>query len=810
MPERSQSGRIEDLKLLTGRGRFVADIVLPGMLEMAVLRSPHAHARLVQIDTAQALAVPGVVAAATAADLGPANLPIRHTMAHPGIVAPRGPLPLASVVVRYVGEPVAAVLAWDRYAAEDALDTIDVVYEPLPVVTELDAAPRPGGTRVHDDVPDNCAGRWTVATGDVDAALERADRVIRLHLDIERGHGHPLETRGVVARWDAVDGLMTIWTSTQMPHAARDGIAAALQLPVRQVRVVVPDVGGGFGLKGALYPEEIVAAWLARKTNRPVRWIEDRREHFHAALHDRLQIHEIEAAIDRTGRLIGFVDRVTIDLGAYLMLGFIVANNVQTHVPGPYAVQHIRSEAACVYTNRTPTGPWRGAGRPQGNFVMERIMDRIAAELRLDPVEVRRRNLVWPEQMPYATGLTMTDGTPVRYDSGDYPALLDHTLVEFDYTGRREEQRAARAAGRLYGIGVCCAVESTSGGPYEGARVWVEGDGTVMVAIASPAQGQGHQTAISRIVGRELGVDPAHVTVIGGDTRLIPHGFGTFGSRSLAVAGSAALLAAREVRERAITLAARLLEASPQDLEMADGRIAVRGQPGSGKTLADLVRAGFPRGGSAPFPGEPGLVAAYYFSPQGLAWSSGAAACAVEVDPETAQVRVLAYLTAHDCGTVLNPALVEGQLIGGVSNGLGNTLYERLVYDEQGQLLTTTLLDYALPSAAEAPQIATAHLEHPSPLNPLGAKGAGEGGIIPVASVLAQAIEDALQDRDVQITGLPIFPETILLALRRPAPSHAFESTAGQIGRTPSLPHPSARAHRADSNGSTRDSTGTG
>ncbi|MGQ0549760.1 MAG: molybdopterin cofactor-binding domain-containing protein [Armatimonadota bacterium] len=802
MGERPHSGRAEDVRLITGHGRFVADIVLPGMLEMAVLRSPHAHARLIEIDLSRALALPGVVAAATAADLGPANRPIRHTIPHPGIVAPRGPLPLASDIVHYVGEPVAAVLAGDRYAAEDALDAIDVVYKTLPVVGELDAAPRPGGPRVHDDMPDNCAGRWTVTTGDVDTALERADRVIRLRLDIERGHGHPLETRGVVARWDAVDGLMTVWTSTQMPHAARDGIAAALQLPARQVRVVVPDVGGGFGLKGALYPEEIVTAWLARKTNRPVRWIEDRREHFHAALHDRLQTHEIEAAVERTGRLIGFTDRVVIDLGAYLMLGFIVANNVQTHVPGPYAVQHIRSEAACVYTHRTPTGPWRGAGRPQGNFVMERIMDRIAAELRLDPVEVRRRNLVRPEQMPYATGLTMADGTPVQYDSGDYPALLDHALAEFGYAGRREEQRAARAAGRLYGIGVCCAVESTSGGPYEGARVWVEGDGAVMVAIASPAQGQGHQTAISHIVGRELGIDPARVTVIGGDTRLIPHGFGTFGSRTLAVAGSAALLAAREVRERAIGLAARLLEASPQDLEMVEGRVSVRGQPGSGKTLAELVRAGFPRSGSAPFPGEPGLVATHYFSPQALAWSSGAAACAVEVDPETAQVRVIAYLAAHDCGSVLNPDLVEGQLIGGVANGIGNTLYERLVYDEHGQLLTATFLDYALPSATEAPPVHTAHLAHPSPLNPLGAKGAGEAGIIPVASVLAQAIEDALKGHNAQITRLPILLESILL-------ERAFESAAGQIDRTPSPPNPSAPVLHGGSSDSTRGSRGT-
>ncbi|MGH2404006.1 MAG: molybdopterin cofactor-binding domain-containing protein [bacterium] len=809
MDARPHARRIEDLRLITGRGRFVADIVLPGMVEMAVLRSPHAHARLIRTDPSRALVTPGVIAAITAADLGPANKPIRHTVPHPGIVASRGPTPLAHDVVRYVGEPVAVVLAGDRYTAEDALDGVDVTYEVLPVAAALDPAPPPGAPRVHDDVPDNCAGRLTVAIGDVDAALEGADRVIRLRLDIERGHGHPLETRGVVARWDAVEGILTVWTSTQMPHLIRDGVAEALRLPARAVRVIAPDVGGGFGLKGALYPEEIVAAWLAHKTNRPVRWIEDRREHFHSALHDRLQIHEIEAAVDRTGRLIGFRDRVTIDLGAYLMLGLIVANNVQSHVPGPYAVEHIRSEMACVYTHRTPTGPWRGAGRPQANFVMERIMDRITAELRLDPVDVRRRNLVRPDQMPYRTGLKAADGTPVQYDSGDYPALLEHTLAKFDYARRREEQRDARASGRLHGLGVCCAIESSGGGPYEGARVWVEGDGAVMVAISSPAQGQGHQTAISRIVGREFGIDPARITVTGGDTGLIPHGIGTFGSRTLVVAGSAALLAAQKVRERAIRLAARLLEASPQDLEISDGRVAVRGLPGSGKTLAELVRAAFPRGGSAPFEGEPGLVATHYFSPAGPAWSSGAAACAVEVDPQTAQVRILAYLAAHDCGTVVNPDLVEGQLIGGVANGVGNTLYERLVYDDQGQLLTATFLDYALCSATEAAPVHTTHLESPSPLNPLGAKGAGEGGIIPVASVLAQAIEDALEGYDIRITRLPILPEAIFAALER-APVGAFGNAPGHIDRTLSQRRPSGRALCADSNDSTRGSTGSG
>lgn len=759
--------RFEDPRLLAGRGRYVADIALPGMLEMAVLRSPHAHARLTGIDTSAAQRIPGVAAVVTAADLGSACRPIPAMVPHPGMTAPRGPLPLAREVVRYAGEPVAAVVAANRYLAEDALEAIVVSFDPLPVTLDPEAALRPDAARVHADLPDNCGGRWTVSTGDVDRAMTAGSRVIRQRFEIERGHGQPLETRGTVARWDTIDETMTVWCSTQVPHRVRDAIAAALDLPVRQVRVVAPDTGGGFGLKGAVYPEEILAAWLSRRTGRPIRWIEDRREHFMATTHDRLQVHDVEAAVDASGRLIALRHRVVVDFGAYLPVGVVMANNAQLHIPGPYAVPHVSSEFVAVYTHKTPAGPWRGAGRPQANFVMERLMDRIAVELGLDVVDVRRRNLVQPAQMPYATGFKGPDGVPIRYDNGDYPALLDRALELFDYTRRRDEQRRARAQGRLYGIGVCCAVESSGGGPYEGARVWVEPNGQIIAATGNASQGQGHQTAIARLVGRELGVEPDRVRVIGGDTSLVTHGIGTFASRFIAVAGSAALLAARDVREKAITVAARLLEAAPADLELAGGRVQIRGTPASGIAFAHLARAAVPGGGATPFPGEPGLVATRYFSPAGLAWSSGAAACAVEIDPHTAHVRVLDYVTVHDCGTVLNPDLVEGQTVGAVANGLGNTLYERLVYDEQGQLLTTTYLDYALPTATEVPLIRTAHLPHPSPHNPLGVTGAGEGGIIAVASVLAQAIEDALSLYRVQITQVPILPEAIFERMSR-------------------------------------------
>jgi CO/xanthine dehydrogenase Mo-binding subunit len=739
----------------------VADLVLPGLLEMAVLRSPHAHARLARVNLAAAAAAPGVAAAISATDLGPALRTITPLVPHPGVPSPRGAWPLAHGVVRYAGEPVAAVLAANRYLAEDALEAIAVDYEPLPSAGHLEAAARAGAPRVHADLPDNVAGRWTVTTGDVDAALAGAAHVIRERFEIERGHGQPLEPRGVVARWDAVEETLTVWTSTQVPHRVRDAVAGALGLAARQVRVITPDVGGGFGLKAAVYPEEILAAWLSRATGRPVRWIEDRREHFLATIHDRLQIHDVEAAVDAGGRLIGLRHSIILDIGAYLVVGAVVGANVQIHLPGPYAVPNVRSDLTVVYTHRTPTGPWRGAGRPQANFVMERLMDRIAAAVGLDPVEIRRRNLVPPARMPYATGLALPDGGPVRYDSGDYPALLERVLALFGYERRQAERRAARAQGRAYGIGVCCSVEASAGGPYEGARVWIEPDGQVAVAVGNPAQGQGHVTTLSRLVGRELGVDPAQVRVTGGDTRLVEQGIGTFGSRATAIAGSAVLLAARELREKMLTLAARRLEAAAADLELAGGRVQVRGAPTSGVTFAQLVRAAFPRGGRAPFPGEPGISATHFFSPAGLAWSSGAAACAVEVDRETAAVRVLDYVAVHDSGALLSPALAEGQVIGAIANGLGNTLYERLVYDEQDQLLTTTYLDYALPTITEVPCIRLADLPHPSPLNPLGAKGVGESGIIAVASVVAQAVEDALAGSGARIRCLPILPETI-------------------------------------------------
>lgn len=741
----------EHLPLLTGRGRFIGDLVLPGMVHVALLRSPHAHARIARLDTRAAARAPGVVAVVTAADLGPANRPLPPRVPHPALTDPRGPRPLAEGVVRHVGEAVAAVVAESAAAAADALERVAVTYEALPAAADVEAALHPDAPRVHADRPDNVAARWTTAAGDVGAILREAPVVVRLRLEIARGHGQPLEPRGVVAVWDETAQVLTLWSSTQAPYAVRDVVAAALGLAPGQVRVRVPDVGGGFGLKGAPYPEEVLVAWLARHLCRPVRWLEGRAESFVASVQDRRQVHEVAVGADREGRVLALDHRFLLDVGAYLPFGIPVGANLQSHVPGPYAIPHLRTELVAVYTHCTPTGPWRGAGRPQANFVVERALDQVARRLGLDPVAVRRRNLIRPAQMPYATGLRLATGTPVVYDSGDYPALLDRVLQLFRYEERRRWQAAARAAGRACGLGVVCGIEASGGGGVEGAAVRVEPDGTVRVAVGSPAQGQAHRTALGRLVAQVLGVRPEAVIVEGGDTALLPKGSGTFGSRTLVVAGTAAAEAARAVRRRALGRAARRLRVGPADLETVDGAIRVRGAPQRTVTWATVAADG-----------EEPLQATHLFTPPGPVWSSGAAACAVELDRETGEVRVEAYVFVHDCGVVLNPDLVEGQVLGAIVNGLGNVLCEHLVYDAQGQLLTATLMDYGLPRAARQPPIRLGHQETPSPANPLGVKGVGESGIITVASALAQAVEDAVDDPALVVTAVPILPWQVL------------------------------------------------
>lgn len=757
--------RIEDLRLLRGRGQYVDDIDLPGTAHMAVLRSPYAHARVRRIEAGAARALPGVVGVFTAADLPEATRPFPIRIPHPALRVARNFAALALDRVRYAGEPVAVVVAADRYLAEDALERIEVDYEPLPAVADLERALSPDAPLVHEDAGTNLAGEWETSFGDAAAAFAAADVVVRATLRIDRGCAQPMETRAVLARHEPASRQLTVWATTQAPHRLRAGISALTGLLEDQVRVIAPDIGGAFGQKGPFYPEDLLAPLLALRLGRPVKFVEDRREHFLAATHERLQVHEAELAVARDGRILGLRDRFLHDLGAYAPYGFLLAEHALTHMIGCYRIPAARIGFRGVYTNKTPTAAYRGAGRPQGTFVIERMVDLAAAELGLDAVEMRRRNLIDAGDFPYDTGLRPAVGGPVIYDSGDYRACLEAALARFDYAGARRLQAGARARGRYLGIAVVNYVEVCGGPPYENASVRIDGGGRVIVHAGTAPQGQGHETTFAQLVAERLGVDPAAVTVRTGDTGAIAQGIGTFGSRSTMLGGSAVAVAAERVRDKLLQIAARLLEAAPADLELRAGMVRVRGVPGRETTFAEVAAASqrlIPPGDS------PGLEATYAQTTERPAWANGAHAALVEVDPHTGGVRFLRYVVAHDCGRVINPLLVEGQVHGGIVQGLGGALYERLAYDEQAQLQTASFLDYLLPTAAEMPRVEVEHLETPCPLNPLGAKGAGEGGTMPAYALVAQAVEDALAPFGARVTDVPLTPAAIRALAGRP------------------------------------------
>ena len=777
--------RSEDPRLLRGLACFVDDVNPAGVLHGACLRSPHAHARIRSIDTARARALPGVHLVVTAVDLGELNQPGPLLIPHPALTQPRTQRPLAHEEVRYVGETVAFVVADDRYVAEDAADLIDVSYEPLPAVASLEAALVAGAPRVHADVPDNRAARFPQRVGDPDRVFEATSKVahvFREHLVIERSCGSPIEGRGVVAEHDARTGVLRVWTSTQAPLPIKNGLARLFGLPEFQVEVIAPDVGGGFGTKVMLfYPEEILVPWASRHLGRPVKWTEDRREHLIAANQERGQIHDVEVAVDGDGRILALRDRFVHDAGAYTPYGIVVPCITATQLPGPYRLPNYAVEFDVVYTNTVAVSPYRGAGRPHGAFVMERVISRIARELGLESAEVRRRNFIQPHEFPWDVGLTFQDGGPTTYDSGDYPAGLAMALERAGVAGFRARQAEARAMGRYLGLGIGCYVEGTGIGPYEGAHVRVEPSGAVLVATGCTTQGQGHYTTFAQIAAEVLGCDPRAVTVVTGDTRKFNWGAGTYASRALVTSGNAIHIAAGTVRAKVIRLAAALLEVAPEDLELADGRVHVKGAPGTELTLgalatvADPIRYAYgkaaseaalrlvkPRAGAVLAEGEtPGLEAFGYYAPPQSTFASGCHVVIVEVDPGTGEVRILKYVVQHDCGTMVNPMVVEGQIHGGVAQGIGGALYEKIVYDETGQPLTTTYMDFLLPTAMEIPEIEIVHLETPSPLNPLGIKGAGEGGAIPGPAVIAEAIEDALAPFGVRIREMPLSPSRI-------------------------------------------------
>ena len=761
--------RREDPRLLRGEGRFVDDIKLPGMLHAAFVRSPHAHATIVAIRTEAAAGRPGVARVLAFTDLERWMKPLPLFGAIPPGLAARvdvtmkqvGQLAMARDRVRHVGEIVAMVIAASRALAEDAAELVEVDYAPLPAVVDMLAGAEPGAPLIHSQWGDNVALRFKTGFGDAAAALASADVRVRERFYVQRYVGMPMETRGVVAQWDARDGSLTTWNGTQVVHFVQQGLVAALGLPAHKVRVVAPDVGGGFGTKATGYPEDLLIPAAAIVCRRPVKWTEDRREHMMAAAHARHQVHDIEIAARRDGTMMAVRDRIWVDLGAYNSWGIVLPYNTVAHLLGPHRVPALEVECRAVVTNKTPNAPYRGAGRPETVYAMDRIVDCLARELRMDPAELRRKNYLSAADLPYELDIPYRDGNQLVYDSGDFRANLDAALDAIGYDRLRAEQTAARSERGIYrGIGISGYVEGTAIGPYEGATVRIDASGHAVVATGACSQGQGHETSFAQVAADALGIPLDWVTVVGGDTAAIPFGIGTFASRSAVNAGSSILVAAGKVREKLAAAAAALLEAAPSDIEIEDGQAFVRGAPASSVTLERVVRSALPtfaRAGAVTADFE---ATVYHHQPT-VTYTSAVHIAHVEVDAETGAVRLLRYVVAHDCGRLINPMIVEGQIHGGVAQGIGGGLLEEMVYDEQGQLLTGTFMDYLVPTARELPPIETVHLEYPSPRNPLGIKGIGEGGAISPPAALANAVEDALAPFGVRVTRAPLGPDTV-------------------------------------------------
>ncbi|HXW27123.1 MAG TPA: xanthine dehydrogenase family protein molybdopterin-binding subunit [Xanthobacteraceae bacterium] len=772
----AQIRRNEDKRLLTGQALFVDDVELPGMVHAAFLRSNLAHAAIRSIDVSAARGRDGVVAVYTAADLGAYWAPGPLLVPPPPIAGiafnPRTQVPLAKDKVRHVGEPLAVVLAQSRYLAEDALADIVVELDPLPAVVDLEAALTDAAARVHDDVRGNVAAHVRQTRGNYAAARARADHVIGRRFNYEHGASSPIETRGIVANWDARANHLTVWDTTQAPVFFRNGLAAMLGLSERQVRVIAPFVGGGFGPKIMLfYPEEVVIPWAAKRLNRPVKWIEDRLEHFFATTHERGQTHDAEIALTRDGRILGIKDTFLQDTGAYNPYGLTVPINSQCTLLGPYVVPSYDSTFTAIFTTKPIVTPYRGAGRQHGVFVMERLLDIAARELKLDRAEIRRRNFIPPDAFPYNNEIIYQDFAALSYDSGNYGPVLDKALDMIGYQSfLKEEQPRLRAQGRHVGIGIACYVEGTGIGPYEGAKVQVQASGKVNLATGIGTQGQGHFTSFAQIVADQLGVAVADVDVVTGDTDQFYWGAGTFASRGAVVAGNAVNEAAKAVRQKILKLAAEHFECAEEDLEIANGQVAVVGVPGQAVSLGTLALKANPMRGAVRPGTEPGLESTQYFGPPGGATASGAHAMIVEIDPQTFTLTVRKYVVVHDCGTVINPLILAGQIHGGVAQGIGNAFYEQLVFDDEGQLLNASLADYLLPTALEVPNMEIGHTVTPSPLNPLGIKGAGEAGAIPVGPLFAQAIEDALglPEQNVELNEIPLSPNRLFELTTKP------------------------------------------
>jgi len=754
--------RNEDPRLLMGQGLYVDDVDLPNMLHAAFVRSPYAHARINRIDVSQALQRAGVIAIYTAEDLGdywkPGPLLVSPPPVEGIIFNERTQVPLAKDKVKFAGEPIVMVLAESRYIAEDALADIQIDYEPLEAVVDVEKALGAESPIIHEEIGSNVAAHVVQTKGDYGSAKKDAALVVRRRFRYEHGCAAAIENRGIVAEWDGRAGRLTVWDTTQAPVVIRNGLADMLGLSERQVRVIAPFIGGGFGPKIMMfYQEEVLVPWAAMKLNRPVKWIEDRAENFVATTHERGQIHDAEIAFDREGRILGVQDVFLHDTGAYAPYGLTVPLNAQCTLLGPYDIQNYYSEFTAVFTNKTIVTPYRGAGRQHGVFVIERALDLAAKELKIDRAEIRRRNFIPPDKFPYDNKIIYQDFAPLVYDSGDYEPLLDDALEKIGYHKFINEiQPKLRAEGKHVGIGVVAYVEGTGIGPYEGGKVQVMSSGRVSVVTGVGTQGQGHFTSFAQIVAEQLGVSVDRIDVVTGDTDQFYWGAGTFASRGAVVAGNAINEAAKVVRRKILKLASEHFHAPEEELELSDGMVRVQDVPRMSVSLGELAKKANPSRGAVKPGTEPGLEATSYFGPERGATASGIHAMILEVDPATMQIKIQKYLVVHDCGRVINPLILDGQIHGGVAQGIGNAFYERLAYDENGQLLNGTFMDYHLPTSLDVPRIETGHGETLSPLNPMGVKGAGEAGAIPVGPLFAQALEDALYDVDFEILEIPL------------------------------------------------------
>jgi aerobic carbon-monoxide dehydrogenase large subunit len=749
---------------------------MPDTLTAVFVRSPFAHATFGKIDKSAALATAGVHAVYTLDDLRPHltadRTPLGQSVSELVGLTAKGlrqditPFILARDEVCYVGDPVAVVIGENRSIAEDAASRIEIEYHALPAISDCRDAAKPGAALAHRRTPTNVLVEYTVGYGDCDNAFAAAAHVFDLSLTQHRGCAHPLEGRGVLARYDPVEDRTTIWTSTQSPHEIRLSLVQLLDLDDEKLRVITPDVGGGFGAKYLIYPEEVVVPLAARLLRRPVRWIEDRREHFLTSIQERDQYWELQVALDAHAKLLAVRGSLIHDQGAYTPQGINVSYNSATAVPGTYRLPNYRLNVIAVETNKVPTMPVRGAGYPQGTFAMERLLDFAAAQLGIDRAEIRRRNLIPADAMPYMTPLKTRAGSPVKYDSGDFPKCQALALETAGYAGFGERQARAQAQGRYIGIGIANGIKGTGRGPFETGIVRIGRSGRISVYSGAAAMGQSTKTMLAQIAAEQFNVSPEDVNVVAGDTAYVSMGHGGFASRQTVNAGNSAHLAAKAVRQKTLNLAADILGVGVDKLALKDGYVIA---PGSNLSigLGDLAReaTGIP-GYSLPKGIEPGLEQTVNFMPVGLAYSNACHCVEVEVDIDTGIVRILRYVVVSDCGRLINPMIVEGQIVGGVVHGIGNTLLEKMCYDGNAQPLTTTFAEYLLPVATEIPRIEVFTFSSPSPLNPLGVKGVGECGIVPAAAAIVSAVENALQPFEVRITETPLFPERIIAQIR--------------------------------------------